>query len=124
MDTRTKIVSPAEAAGRMAAWSQSGESVEIVLGCFDPLLAVHAGQLERVCTPGARVAVFLEEGREPILPAAVRAELVAALRKVDLVVTAADSIPAGFPVHDFTAGDETSRARFIEHVHQRNQAGQ
>lgn len=124
MDTRTKIVPLAEAARRMSAWRAEGMLVELVRGSFDPLLAGHAAQLEQACTPGARVVVFLAGSGDAILPVLARAELVSALRRVDLVVAEAADVPPGFRVHDFTARDLTHTADFVDLVHRRNRAGQ
>jgi len=120
VDSRDKIVRPGEAAEQVGKWKQEGASVAVVRGTFDPLLAVHVRELERLAGEGSRVVVFVIEGNAPILPPAVRVELVAALRCVELA--AAGEPAAGPEVHDLVAADEIRTAEFIEHVHRRNQA--
>ena len=120
MDSRTKILGPEEAAGKIQEWKREGAPVTVVRGTFDPLLAAHVRALEAMKGETLRLAVFIVEGSAPILPPAVRAELVAALRAVDLV--AAGDVPVAMDAQDLVEADERRTANFIEHVHQRNQA--
>lgn len=113
MDTRTKIVTVAEAA-RIAA---SGAAT--VSGYFDPLTAAHLDRLEQLKRPGTPLLVLITDPLNPVLPWRARAELVAALAVVDYVTEAADGIAAQVrlePQHD-RQFDE-----LIEHVHARQSA--
>lgn len=78
VDTRTKILSPAEAAGL-------GPAV-VVTGCFDPLLAGHARRMAELARAGAALVVVLLDPQRPLLPARARAELAASLAAVNWVV--------------------------------------
>ena len=78
MDTRSKILS-LEAAGRLTG------PLTLATGYFDVLRVEHARRLEQAGRP--LLVVVVRHSRE-ILDAPARAELVAALRVVDYVVTA------------------------------------
>lgn len=110
MDTRTKIVSKADAA-RLAA-----EGALIVSGTFDVLIAEHADQLEKLKQDGRALVVAIAEPENPILPARARAELVAGLAAVDYVVESADGLAANVNLED----DHTRIFEdLIRHVHAR-----
>ena len=113
MDTRTKIVPPAEAA-RIAAGGAT-----VVSGYFDPLLASHAESLGALKQHGKPLLVLIREPEQPILPARARAELVAGLRAVDYVCESPDGIEAN--VH-FEQEHARAFEHLIDHVHQRAQA--
>ena len=78
----------------------AGRTVAFANGCFDLLHVGHVRYLQASAQEGARLIVAVNddasvaglkgEGR-PILPAAERAELVAAVRGVDYVVVFADA---------------------------------
>ena len=78
-----------------AAWRRSGERIILTNGCFDVLHVGHVRYLRGAKTLGGRVVVAINddasvralkgEGR-PRMPAAERAEIVAALADVDAVV--------------------------------------
>lgn len=80
------------AAERVASWRRAGQRVVLTNGCFDLLHIGHVRYLQAARRLGdalvvaldddASVAALKGEGR-PIMPAAERAELVAALRCVD-----------------------------------------
>ena len=83
-------------AGRVAAaWRAQGKRVVLANGCFDLLHVGHVRYLQGARTLGDALVVGLNSdasvrrlkgvGR-PVMPAAERAELVAAVRGVDLVV--------------------------------------
>ena len=122
MDTRSKIVS-SEAAPR---------DCTVVPGAFDPLLAEDARQLAeiRAAHPdGPLLAVVLPLPME-LLPVRARAELVAALRVVDYVVTAPDAATAATTNALLAALQPTGLVRLeeaqavrkrqlMEHVHRR-----
>src|ERR1035441_6952778 len=82
MDTRTKILRP-EAAPRACI---------VVTGAFDPVLADDARELAgiRANHPDGPLLVVVLPLPGELLPGRARAELVAALRMVDYVVTASD----------------------------------
>jgi glycerol-3-phosphate cytidylyltransferase-like family protein len=120
MDTRSKILSGTE---RLA-----GEPVAMVTGYFDLLRAEHVRALSeaRRRAPHARLLVVVVRGPEFLLPLPARAELVAALRMVDYVLTAADGDVDGLiktigPAILVRLESEDVRlvSRLKEHVHQR-----
>ena len=90
-----KILSCAELRSRVAEWRRGGETVTLTNGCFDVLHVGHIRYLRAAKALGGRVVVGLNsdtgvrrlkgEGR-PVMPAAERAELLAALEPVDAVV--------------------------------------
>ena len=113
MDTRTKIVSSAEA-GRIAA-----EGATAVSGYFDPLLAGHAERLRELKRSGVPLLVLIADPEDPILPSRARAELVAGLAVVDYVAEA----DAGLFPHVRLEGEDLRRREdLIAHVHARQSA--
>ncbi len=90
-----KIVSRGELQRRVAAWRRAGERIILTNGCFDVLHVGHVRYLRGAKALGGRVVVAVNsdasvrllkgEGR-PVMPAAERAELLAALEPVDLVI--------------------------------------
>ena len=84
MDTRIKILSGPDV--------PAGESLVMVTGYFDVLRAGHvrAFVAARQRAPHARLLVLVLRGKEELLPLDARAELAAALRMVDYVLTADD----------------------------------
>jgi hypothetical protein len=79
VDTRGKIVCAHEAANIAA------KGATVVSGYFDPLIAWHARWLTGFKKPARPLMVLITTPKNPILPAAARAELVASLRVVDHV---------------------------------------
>ena len=81
---------------RLAQERRAGRTVALANGCFDVLHVGHVRYLQAAAEEADRLVVAINddesvralkgEGR-PILPAADRAELVAAVRGVDYVVT-------------------------------------
>ena len=106
MDTREKILSPAQTAALAPA--------VLVLGYFDPLTADHA---ERLAALGHNLTVAVLDPPEPLLPARARAELVAALRCVDHVIVGDPpaNIKAGRFI-DATHADAAARQALIERI--------
>lgn len=98
-----RIVEPAAALVSAAAWRERGERVAWILGECDLLNAGHARAVAAARRGADRLIVAvrndeaaakaLGEGR-PVLPAAERARLVAALRGVDRVVIADEAAAA------------------------------
>ena len=89
-----KVVSREELAGRVEEDRRQGLTIAFANGCFDLLHVGHVRYLQAAAAEADRLIVAVNEdataaakgpGR-PILPAAARAELVAALRGVDYVV--------------------------------------
>jgi glycerol-3-phosphate cytidylyltransferase-like family protein len=83
MDTRTKILSAADACSLL-----SGRPVTLVTGYFDILRASHLRDLNRIGAQLLLAAVL--PNPDAILPLRARVELAAALRMVDYVVTGED----------------------------------
>src|ERR1700738_5069020 len=80
---------------RVAAWRRAGASITLANGCFDLLHVGHVRYLHAAKELGGRLVVAINsddsvrslkgEGR-PLMPAAERAEILAALADVDAVV--------------------------------------
>ena len=122
MDTRTKILT-AEAVPRACT---------VVTGAFDPLLADDARELAeiRASHPDGPLLVVVLPLPGELLPGRARAELVAALRMVDYVVTAPHAATAAAtdallatlePRHLVRLeGAQAARKRqLMDHVHRR-----
>jgi hypothetical protein len=122
MDTRTKILSP-EAAPRACT---------VVTGAFDMVLAEDARELAeiRASHPDRPLLVVVLPLPEGLLPGRARAELVAALRMVDYVVTAPDDAKAAAtdalltslePAHlvRLVEAQAVRKRQLMEHVHRR-----
>ena len=107
MDTRTKIVPRQEAEARL-----HNREGRWVTGQFDPLLAEHVQWLEKARKSGQILVVEVTNPKHPLLAQRARAELVAALSMVDLVVLGGRA--AGPSDADVTE-------RFVEHVLRRHQ---
>jgi len=90
-----KVLSDAELAAAVEADRRAGRSIAFANGCFDLLHVGHVRYLEGARGEADRLVVAINDddsvralkgaGR-PIMPAADRAELVAAFRAVDYVV--------------------------------------
>jgi len=82
LDTRSKILTHAGVEQLSGPWT-------LVTGYFDPLRAAHARELQQVRdrTSGRRLMVAVLTHAREVLDVGARAELVAALRVVDYVVT-------------------------------------
>lgn len=122
MDTRNKILDRAE--------NLPEGPLAIVTGYFDVLRAEHVRALSDVRdrTPRIPLVAVVVQGGETLLPLGARAELVAALRMVDYVLTAADSDvdsliqtlgPA--PVVRLESADVHRVRSLKEHVHRRQE---
>ena len=93
------IVSEAELAASVALDRAAGKTVAFANGCFDLLHVGHVRYVQGAAAQADRLIVAVNDDRSvaglkgqgrPILPASERAELVAALRRVDYVVVFGD----------------------------------
>lgn len=90
-----KILDREQLRQRVAEWRRTGETVTLANGCFDLLHVGHVRYLHAAKELGGRLIVAVNsdesvqalkgEGR-PVMPAAERAEILAALADVDAVV--------------------------------------
>jgi bifunctional ADP-heptose synthase (sugar kinase/adenylyltransferase) len=82
VDTRSKILTP-------AGVGQISCPLTLVIGYFDPLRAAHARELQQIRdrAPARRLMIAVLTHASEVLDIGARAELVAALRVVDYVVT-------------------------------------
>jgi rfaE bifunctional protein nucleotidyltransferase chain/domain len=97
------VVSRDVCLARVREWQAAGETVVFTNGVFDLLHAGHVRYLAAAKAEGDHLVVAVNTDEtvraakgpdRPVHPAAERAELVAALRVVDLVVTFAEPTPA------------------------------
>ena len=94
------IVTESELVDAVARERAAGKTIAFANGCFDLLHVGHVRYLRAAAAEGDRLVVAVNDDRSvavlkgagrPILAAADRAELVAALRGVDYVVVFGDS---------------------------------
>jgi bifunctional ADP-heptose synthase (sugar kinase/adenylyltransferase) len=121
VDTRSKIVTLEEA-------QALARPVAVVSGSFDVLCAEHARELQdaRNRAAGGALLVAVLPSAAGVLGQRARAEMVAALRMVDYVVTA-DYEDLDRIIHALSptavvrleAADERRTRQLIEHVHRR-----
>lgn len=117
MDTRTKIVSNAEA-------REFAIRSVIASGFFDPMTKEHAERLQGLKKPGMELMVLIATPANPILPSAARAVLIAGLACVDHVTEIGGAYPEGLTPHVQLETEDAERlAQLIEHVRMRQQAG-
>lgn len=105
MDTRTKIISAAEARDISLR-----HRTNWVTGSFDPLLSEHAELLHAAVEPDHMLIVEIVNPPRPLLAQRARAELVAALADVNYVVMSE---------REAAVPDNIAR-RFVEHVRSRS----
>ena len=94
-----RVVTEGELVEAVARERAAGRTIALANGCFDLLHVGHVRYLQGAAAEADRLIVAVNDDRSvaglkgkgrPILPAADRAELVAALRGVDYVVIFAD----------------------------------
>jgi len=129
VDTRTKILSAADAAEVARKLRGEGSRAKLVSGYFDVLLPEHAERLDEIADGGNKLMVAVLDVPGGILAAQARAELVAALDMVDYVVLAGSVAPrelvAEFEADDIVHEEDADRRRtqqLIEHVQRRHDA--
>ena len=103
MDTRTKIVQ-----------SFANPELKTIVGYFDPMHAGHVRRLLELCPSGERINIIVADPPDPILSAAARAELVAALGCVAEVVIGHSA--AGTNLIDERGADADRTRVFAQHV--------
>jgi bifunctional ADP-heptose synthase (sugar kinase/adenylyltransferase) len=86
VDTRKKIIKSSGGAAVVPKLLAEQPELKLVRGTFDPLLASHVARLKEIAGPRGRLVIILGSPEKPLLSAAARAELVAALAFVELVV--------------------------------------
>jgi glycerol-3-phosphate cytidylyltransferase-like family protein len=126
VDTRSKILTPAQAVALAGNLRASSRALTVVTGFFDPLLVEHAVRLASLARPGAALMVVIHSPAEPLLPARGRAEMAAALSVVDhVVLPAADETGAWLedlhpqPLVSQEPDDARRTRDLIRHVHAR-----
>ena len=94
-DSTQKILSRNALRERVAEWRRSGEPIVLANGCFDLLHVGHIRYLRGAKSLGGKLVVAMNSDQSvtrlkgagrPLIPAAERAEIVAALTDVDAVV--------------------------------------
>ncbi|HEV2983742.1 MAG TPA: adenylyltransferase/cytidyltransferase family protein [Vicinamibacterales bacterium] len=94
------VVSESELLANVAREREEGRTIALANGCFDLLHAGHVRYLQAAAAEADRLVVAVNDDRSvaqlkgpgrPILPAADRAELIAAMRDVDYVVVFGDA---------------------------------
>ena len=94
-DNTQKILSREALRERVAEWRRSGEPIVLTNGCFDLLHVGHIRYLRGAKSLGGKLVVAMNSDQSvsrlkgagrPLMPAAERAEIVAALADVDAVV--------------------------------------
>lgn len=121
VDTRNKIIE-ADRAAELAR----DPGTTVVIGAFDPLLAAHVRELQRVRnrTAGGPLLIVLAQPVEALLPLRARAEMVAALRMVDFVFPAGGDTEAerflSPQAVDFRPDDRERALHLTEHVQRRH----
>lgn len=124
MDSRSKILS-LEALEKLR---EHAGRLKVVTSYMDPLVAGNARRLDELKQPGDTLLVVITEPDHPILPAAARAELAAALAVVDCVVLAGPDLPALLEklqpdeLIREEAADEGRRQDLIRLVHSRQES--
>jgi hypothetical protein len=120
LDTREKIVPLENLAARLGKRQWLA-----VVGRFDPLTAAQAARVAELSGKGRPLLAVVEAGESCLLPVEARAVLVAALRSVELVVTACSAELKAYPQVEMLEDDDGERKRsaeFVEFVRRRQGA--
>lgn len=127
LDTRQKIISADDAIRAIGRPAR----LKLIIGYFDPMHTAHARRLAELRRDGETMAIAIGDPASPILPRRARAELVAALRVVDYVISVDDNAIAALveslqpqEVIREDAADEQRTRALIEHVRRRHSASQ
>ena len=101
----------------------------VVVGLFDPLTAVEARRLARLRSDNRKLLAIVLDSEDALLPVDARAELVAALREVNLVATAKAErwrsiVPHGanLQIIEDPEGDKARSVEFIQFVLNRRES--
>ena len=107
----------------------AGTDWVVVVGLFDPLTAVEARRLASLRTDNRKLLALVLDSEHALLPVDARAELVAALRDVNLVATVKAErwrsiVPHGanFQIIEDPEGDKARSAEFIQFVIKRQES--
>ncbi len=102
MNTKSKIVSLADAQIQRAHWKEANKKVVFTNGCFDIVHLGHVDYLEKAREKGDFLILGLNSdasvtrlkgGNRPIVPVYARARLLASLAFVDMVVVFEEDTP-------------------------------
>jgi hypothetical protein len=103
-----------------------GKPAILVIGSFDPLLALHAKRLADLSIQNeAKLVIAVTDPMNTVLSLGARQEMVAALDVVDFVVPHESGIQSAIPwqaIHDDTALHDLWTVDFKQHVRRRSQA--
>jgi hypothetical protein len=127
VDTRHKILTPAQALEIPHLLRQQGLELDVVCGWFDPVTAGHVKRLRELARSGARLLALVADPPAGLLPARARAEMAASLAVLHYVLLAGgDSVDAWLSrlpasrVYREEAADEARREVLIRHVRSRD----
>jgi D-glycero-beta-D-manno-heptose 1-phosphate adenylyltransferase len=93
--TADKVLGGEQLSQRVAKWRRAGNSITLANGCFDLLHVGHVRYLQAAKALGGKLIVAVNDDHSvrhlkgagrPLMPAAERAEILAALADVDAVV--------------------------------------
>jgi hypothetical protein len=124
LDTREKIV-PVD---RLPSMLGATDWV-VVVGLFDPLTAVEARRLADLASGNRKLLAIVLDSEDALLSVNARAELVAALREVNLVASAKPErwrsilpIAANLQIVEDPEGDKARSAEFVQFVMNRQES--
>jgi glycerol-3-phosphate cytidylyltransferase-like family protein len=128
VDTRTKIIEPADCPAAAKRIRGEGKRLLLVTGAFDVLHVEHARALNSLAAGDTAVIVAITDPPRPVLGSRARAEMVAALAAVRHVIAAGSGLdrivelltPDEVRHHE---PDDARRFRaLVEHVRRRHSA--
>ena len=101
----------------------------VVVGLFDPLTAVEARRLADLASGNRKLLAIVLDSEDALLSVNARAELVAALREVNLVASAKPErwrsilpIAANLQIVEDPEGDKARSAEFVQFVMNRQES--